>query len=87
MSWTDMSWADMSWADSSQEDAAEGDTVTGSAGYQVDPADIAEAATDPSTAVPVDGIDPVAALGIAAPTEAVAPVVAPVVSTVNSLLP
>ena len=63
MSWTDMSWADMSWADSSQEDAAEGDTSTGTAGYQVDPADIAEAATDPSTAVPVDGIDPLAALG------------------------
>ena len=66
MSWTDMSWTDMSWADTSQEDAAEGDTVTGSAGYQVDAADIAEAATDPSTAVPVDGIDPLAALGVTA---------------------
>ena len=81
MSWTDMSWADMSWADSSQEDAAEGDTITGSAGYQVDAADIAEAATDPSTAVPVDGIDPVAALGIAAPVRRTR------CSTVNSLLP
>jgi len=94
MSWTDMSWADMSWADSSQEDAAEGDSVAGTAGYQADPADIAEAATDPSTAVPVDGIDPLAALGVTAPTAAVAPVttaVAPVtttaVSTVTSLLP
>ena len=87
MSWTDMSWADMSWADSSQEDAAEGDTTAGTAGYQADPADIAEAATDPSIAVPVDGIDPLAALGVTAPTEAVAPVATAAVSTVTSLLP
>jgi serine protease AprX len=94
MSWTDMSWADMSWADMSSEDAAEGDDIEGVAGYEVDPADIAEAATDPSLAVSVDGIDPLAALRITpteaaapAPTEAVAPVATAAVSTVNSLLP
>src|SRR4051794_29547338 len=83
MSWTDMSWADMSWADTSQEDAAEGDDIEGVAGYQADPVDIAEAATDPSIAVPVDGIDPAAALGVEAPVAAVAPVT----STIASLLP
>jgi serine protease AprX len=67
MSWTDMSWSDMSWSDSSQEDAAEGDSVLGSAGYQVTPAAIADAATDPSLAVPVDGHDPLTALGLTAP--------------------
>ena len=87
MSWTDMSWADMSWADMSSEDAAEGDDIEGVAGYEADPADIAEAATDPSLAVSVDGIDPLAALGVAAPVEAVAPVATAVVSTVTSLLP
>jgi serine protease AprX len=66
MSWTDMSWTDMSWADVSYEDAAEGDSVSG-AGYTA-PADVAsEAATDPDTAVPVDGVDPATALGVAAP--------------------
>ena len=55
----------MSWADVSSEDAAEGDDASdGVAGYEADPADIAEAATDPSIAVSVDGIDPLAALGI-----------------------
>jgi serine protease AprX len=83
MSWTDMSWADMSWADTSQEDAAEGDDIEGVAGYQADPADIAEAATDPSIAVTVDGIDPVVALGVEAPVAAVAPAT----SAVASLLP
>jgi serine protease AprX len=98
MSWTDMSWTDMSWADVSSEDAAEGDDIEGVAGYEADPADIAEAASDPSIAITVDGIDPLAALGVTAPTEAAAPVattattaVAPVataaVSTVTSLLP
>jgi serine protease AprX len=70
MSWTDMSWTDMSWTDVSNEDAAEGDDIEGVAGYQADPADISEAATDPSIAVPVDGIDPLAALGVTAPTDA-----------------
>src|SRR4051794_3222207 len=87
MSWTDMSWADMSWADTSQEDAAEGDDIEGVAGYQADPLDIAEAASDPSIAVSVDGIDPLAALGVAAPAEAVAPATTAVVDTVTSLLP
>ena len=88
----------MSWADVSSEDAAEGDDIEGVAGYEADPADIAEAASDPSIAITVDGIDPLAALGVTAPTEAAAPVattattaVAPVataaVSTVTSLLP
>jgi len=63
------------------------DDIEGVAGYQADPADIAEAATDPSIAVSVDGIDPLAALGVVAPTEAVAPVTTAAVSTVSSLLP
>src|SRR4051795_5461494 len=87
MSWTDMSWVDMSWADTSQEDAAEGDDIEGVAGYQADPADIAEAATDPSIAVPVDGIDPAAALGVEAPAEAVAPATTAIVDPVTTLLP
>src|SRR3954447_13417364 len=87
MSWTDMSWADMSWADTSQEDAAEGDDIEGVAGYEADLADIAEAASDPSIAVSVDGIDPLAALGVAAPAEAVAPATTAGVDTVTSLLP
>jgi serine protease AprX len=64
MSWTDMSWNSMSWTDSSQEDAAEGDNLFGSAGYTVDPADIADAASDPSLAIVVDGLSPLAALGV-----------------------
>ncbi len=64
MSWTDMSWTDMSWTDSSQEDAAEGDGIGGTAGYVVDPTEIAAAATDPSLAVTVDGISPLVALGV-----------------------
>src|SRR3954469_5945651 len=87
MSWTDMSWADMSWADTSQEDAAEGDDIEGVAGYQADLADIAEAASDPSIAVSVDGIDPLAALGVAAPAEAVAPATTAIVDPVTTLLP
>jgi len=64
MSWTDMSWTDMSWTDMSSEDAAEGDSISGSAGVQVDATDLAAAATDPDLAVPVDGLDPGAALGV-----------------------
>jgi serine protease AprX len=68
MSWTDMSWADMSWADVSYEDAAEGDSLSGAAGYTA-PLDVAaEAAADPDTAVPVDGVDPATALGVAPAT-------------------
>jgi serine protease AprX len=70
MSWADMSWADMSWADVSTEDAAEGDDLSGSAGY-VAPVDVAStAATDPDTAVPVDGLDPATALGVTDTTAA-----------------
>ncbi len=64
MSWADMSWADMSWADIANEDAAEGENLSTSPGYTSDPIDIAEAATSPDTAVVVDGINPVAALGL-----------------------
>jgi serine protease AprX len=67
MSWTDMSWTDMSWTDMSSEDAAEGDAVSGSAGYVLGAADIAAAAADPSVAIAVDGLSPLAALGVAAP--------------------
>ena len=63
MSWTDMSWTDMSWTDMSQEDAAEGDAAS-TAGITVDSTDLSVAATDPDIAVPVDGIDPAAALGL-----------------------
>ena len=66
MSWTDMSWTDMSWADTSQEDAAEGDAASLSQ-ITADAADVTAAATDPDTAVVVDGLSPLAALGVAAP--------------------
>ncbi len=65
MSWTDMSWADMSWADTSQEDAAEGDAASLSQ-ITADASTVASAATDPDTAVTVDGLDPLAALGVPA---------------------
>jgi hypothetical protein len=63
MSWTDMSWADMSWADMSQEDAAEGDAASLTQ-ITADSTDMASAATDPDTAVPVDGLSPTVALGV-----------------------
>jgi serine protease AprX len=66
MSWTDMSWTDMSWADTSQEDAAEGDAASLTQ-ISADSADLADAATDPDTAVPVDGLNPLTALGVTAP--------------------
>ena len=72
MSWTDMSWADMSWADISQEDAAEGDAASLSQ-ITADAATVAAAATDPDTAVTVDGVDPLAALGVTAGLPAPAP--------------
>lgn len=76
MSWSDMSWADMSWADVSQEDAAEGDGLSGSAGYEA-PATVAlDASTDPDLAVPVDGLDPAAALGVTAAPAATDPAAA-----------
>ena len=68
MSWTDMSWADMSWADVSQEDAAEGDSISGSEGYAAPDNVAAQAASAPDTAIPVDGVDPATALGVA-PTD------------------
>jgi serine protease AprX len=68
MSWADMSWADMSWADVTNEDAAEGDDLSGSAGYVAPPTVALDAATDPDTAVPVDGLDPMAALGVTTTT-------------------
>jgi hypothetical protein len=63
MSWADMSWADMSWADMSQEDAAEGDAASLTQ-ITADSTDKASAATDPDTAVPVDGLNPTVALGV-----------------------
>jgi serine protease AprX len=87
MSWTDMSWADMSWADSSQEDDAEGDAVSLNQ-ITADAATVAAAATDPDTAVTVDGLDPVAALGLTAAAPVQAPATAPAPATTSSpLLP
>jgi hypothetical protein len=63
MSWTDMSWADMSWADMSQEDAAEGDAASLTQ-ISASATDVASAATDPDTAVSVDGLNPTVALGV-----------------------
>ncbi len=90
MSWTDMSWADMSWADTSQEDAAEGDAASLSQ-ITADASTVASAATDPDTAVTVDGLDPLAALGVpAASSPAPAPASAPTTSpppVTSALLP
>jgi serine protease AprX len=83
MSWADMSWADMSWADVTNEDAAEGDDLSGSAGYVASPTVAMDAATDPDTAVPVDGLDPAAALGVA-PDPATDATLAPVVDTTTA---
>jgi serine protease AprX len=82
MSWADMSWSDMSWSDVSSEDAAEGDNLSGTDGY-VAPTDVALAAsTDPDVAVPVDGVDPAAALGLVPTAAAPAtPVVDPTTTT------
>jgi serine protease AprX len=83
MSWADMSWADMSWADMSQEDAAEGDNLSGSAGYQATPEELAAAATDPDQ-VPVDvlpALDPAPVVTDAASATGT------VTSTLTSLLP
>ncbi|HVW90372.1 MAG TPA: S8 family serine peptidase [Gaiellaceae bacterium] len=55
MSWTDMSWTDMSSADMSREDAAESDSISGEAGYQATPDQVAAAADDPDQ-VPVDDV-------------------------------
>jgi hypothetical protein len=63
MSWTDMSWTDMSWADTSQEDAAEGDAASLTQ-ISADSGDVVDAATDPDTAVSVDGLNPLTALGL-----------------------
>jgi serine protease AprX len=68
MSWTDMSWTDMSWADMCAEDGAEGDRLPGNNnGYSTTSTTSLNAATDPDTAVAVDGIDPAAALGVLIP--------------------
>jgi serine protease AprX len=83
MSWADMSWADMSWADVTNEDAAEGDDLSGSAGYVASPTVATDASTDPDTAVPVDGLDPAAALGVA-PDPATDATLAPVVDTTTA---
>ena len=64
MSWADMSWSDMSWADMSNEDLAEGDTLSGTDGYVASDTTTLDAATDPDTAIPVDGTDPATALGV-----------------------
>ena len=70
MSWSDMSWSDMSWSDLSTsdlaaEDAAEGDSLSGTAGYVATDATAVDATTDPDTAIAVDGVDPLVALGLA----------------------
>ncbi len=86
MSWADMSWADMSWADVTNEDAAEGDGLNGSAGY-VAPTTVAlDAATDPDTAVAVDGLDPMTALGVPV-TTTVDPTATDPVTAPPALLP
>jgi serine protease AprX len=64
MSWTDMSWTDMSWTDMSNEDGVAGDSLAGSAGYVAPLGTAAAAATDPDTAVAVDGTSPATALGV-----------------------
>jgi serine protease AprX len=79
MSWTDMSWTDMSWTDMSSEDAAEGDNLNGEAGYVASTDTSVDAATDPDTAVPVDGTDPAAALGVDLTPAPVAAAAAPAV--------
>ncbi len=71
-SWSDMSWSDMSWSDMSREDAAEADAID-TGGYVATDATVADAATDPDTAVPVDGLDPTVALGIADPAPPTTP--------------
>jgi hypothetical protein len=77
MSWTDMSWTDMSWTDMSAEDAAEGDSTSLSSTL-ADASDIASASTDPDTAVAVDGLSAVDALGVPTPAVTV-PVTVPAV--------
>jgi hypothetical protein len=80
MSWTDMSWTDMSWTDMSAEDAAEGDSTSLSSTL-ADATDIAAAATDPDTAVSVDGLSAADALGVSTPAVTVpeVPVTVPAV--------
>jgi hypothetical protein len=58
-----MSWTDMSWTDLSLEDAAEGEAASLTQ-ITADASDVASAATDPDTAVTVDGLDAVTALGV-----------------------
>jgi len=55
---SDVSWADISWSDSSYEDAAEGDETGDPSEYVADPADLAEAATDPALQLPADLLVP-----------------------------
>jgi serine protease AprX len=86
MSWTDMSWADMSWADSSQEDAAESDAASLTQ-ITADSSDVAAAATDPDTAVPVDGLSPLTALGVTTAPVTTAPVTTAVTAPVTAALP
>jgi serine protease AprX len=77
MSWTDMSWTDMSWTDVSLEDAAEGDAASLTQ-ITADATDVAAAATDPDTAVVVDGVAPAAALGVPVPPVVIDTTVVPV---------
>jgi hypothetical protein len=79
----------MSWTDLSQEDAAEGDAASGTNGITLDTGDLAAAASDPDTAIPVDGLDPATALGVSAPSTPVAAVTAPVAAktTVTATVP
>ena len=57
VSWSDVSWSDVSWSDSAVEDAAEGDALSSSPnGYALDPAALADLASDPDLAAAGIGI-------------------------------
>ncbi|HVC88838.1 MAG TPA: S8 family serine peptidase [Gaiellaceae bacterium] len=87
MSWTDMSWTDMSWTDMSMEDAAEGDSLAGTDGYVATDTTALQAATNPDTAVPVDGLDPLTALGVATTTTTAPTTTDPTTTTTTTAAP
>jgi serine protease AprX len=64
VSWSDVSWSDQSAADASVEDAAEGDDTSTTADITASSQDVSAAADNPDVGVPVDGLDPTAALGL-----------------------
>jgi len=55
----------MSASDLAAEDLAEGDSLSGTDGYVATDTTPLDATTDPDTAITVDGIDPIVALGLA----------------------